>query len=76
MIDLKQEVIDYKRLDLFEYFNSKDNPYIFLTTKVEITNLYKLGKKYGNCYATIGYYIALAMNEIDDFKYRYENKKI
>ncbi len=43
---------------------------------VEITNLYRFCKKNRNFYATIGYYVTLAMNELDQFKYRYEDNKI
>ena len=73
---MKSEVDNFKRLEIFNYYNSKDNPFFGITTKIDITNLYKLGKKYGSCYGTIGYYIAKAMNEIDEFKYRYEDNKI
>ena len=73
---MKVEVKDFKRIDLFNYFNSKDNPFFCITTKIDITNLYNLGKKHGSCYGTIGYYIALAMNEIEEFRYRYEDNKI
>ncbi len=72
---MKNVITDFKCLELFNYYNHKDNPFICVTTKVDITNLYKLGKKHGSCYGTIGYYIALAMNEIDEFKFRYEDGK-
>ena len=70
---MKQEVKDFERIDLFNHYNSKYNPFIFLTTKVDITNIYNKCK---NHYASIGYFITLAANKIDNFKYRNENGKI
>ena len=73
---MKQEITDFKRLELFNYYNEKDNTFLYVTTRINITNLYNLGKKNDSCYGTLGYFIALAMNEIEEFKYRYEDKKI
>ncbi len=56
-------------------FDSRDNPFSFVTTQIEITNLYNFCKKYKNSYATRGYYLTFALNEIREFKYRYENGK-
>lgn len=73
---MRKEIENFNRLELFKYYHEKTNPFSFVTTKVDITNLYKLCKKNKNTYATIGYYITLAINEVDAFRYRYENGKI
>ena len=71
--NMKTEIINYERSELFNYYNNKDNPFIYLTTKVDITNIYNKCKNY---YPAIAYFITLALNKIDNFKYRYENNKI
>lgn len=73
---MKTEVKDFKRMDLFKHYHANTNPFAFVTTRVEITNLYNFCKKHKNYYATIGYYVALAMNQVEEFKYRYEDNKI
>ncbi len=75
-INIKTEITKYNSLELFNYNKNKDKTFIYVTTRIDITNLYNLGKVNKSCYGTIGYYITLAMNEIDEFKYRYENDKI
>ncbi len=60
----------------FEYYNGLTNPFIHLTTKIDITNIYKYCNEFKNLYATIGYVIISAINKIDEFKYRYENNEI
>lgn len=73
---MRTEVDNFKRQDLFELYNSRTNPFSMVTTKIDITNIYKKCQKYKHYYATIGYYLTLAMNEVEEFKYRYENGKI
>lgn len=73
---MKTEIKEFKRMELFKCFQEKTNPFSFVTTEIDITNLYQFCKKNKNFYATIGYYVALAMNSIDEFKYRYEENKI
>jgi len=73
---MRQEVLDLKRKELFEYFDSKTNPFIILTTKIDVTNVVKYCKIHKNYYATIGYLICETVNEIDAFKYRKEDDKI
>lgn len=70
---MKTEITNYERSEIFNYYNNKDNPFLYLTTKVDITNIYNKCKKY---YPSIAYFITLALNKIDNFKYRYENNKI
>lgn len=65
-------VEDFNREELFHHYNSKENPFSYVTIKLDITNIYKSCKTY---YASIAYFLLLAANEIDNFKYRYENGK-
>lgn len=73
---MRTEIENFNRMELFKHYHANTNPFSFVTIKVDITNLYKLCKKNKNTYATIGFYIALAINEVDAFKYRYEDGKI
>lgn len=60
------------REELFHHYNDKENPFSYVTIKLDITNIYKNCKTY---YASIAYFLLLAANQIDNFKYRYENGK-
>lgn len=73
---MREEIKDFKRKELFEHYHANTNPFSFVTTKIEVTKLYQLCKKNKNTYATIGYYFTKALNEVDAFKYRYEDGKI
>lgn len=70
---MKKEIINFERQKLFNHYNKNDNPFIYLTTKIDITNIYHKCKNY---YPSIAYLITLAVNQIDNFKYRYEDNKI
>ena len=69
-------MIDQKKLEKFIYYNGLANPFIHLTTKIDITNIYKYCSEHKNLYATIGYVIISAINKVDAFKYRYEDNEI
>ena len=73
---MRIEVEDFKRQKLFEQYDNKTNPFLFVTTKVDITNIYNYCKLNRNFFATMGYFISLVVNEMDCFKYRKENGKI
>ena len=73
---MRIEVEDFKRQKLFEQYDNKTNPFLFVTTKVDITNIYNYCKVNRNFFATMGYFISLVVNEMDCFKYRKENGKI
>ncbi len=72
---MRSEIKNFDREELFYKFNEKSNPFIFVTTEIEVTPLYNLCKKLRNHYATIGYYVTKAVNETEAFKYRYEDGK-
>lgn len=71
-----KEIKDFKRKELFEHYNSADNPFIIITTKIDVTNVINYCKVHKNTYATIGYLILKTVNEMDEFKYRYKDNKI
>ena len=70
---MKTELKDFDRVELFEHYNTQDNPFLYVTTKVDITNIHKMCKKY---YASISYFIAMATNRIENFRYRYEDGQV
>lgn len=70
---MKHEITNFDRIDLFQQYNKRDNPFLYLTTKVDITNIYKKCKHY---YGSLAYFFNVAINKIDNFKYRYEDGKI
>lgn len=73
---MRSEVKDFKRKELFKKYHERSNPFLFVTTKIDITNIINYCKKNRNYYATIGYFILLAANEMNCFKYRVEGNKI
>lgn len=73
---MRQEVTNFSRKDLFEHYNANDNPFSFVTTRIDITNIIDLCKKYGKYYASIGYFLTKAINNVEQFKYSYEEGKI
>lgn len=42
---MRTEIKEFKREDLFKCFQEKTNPFSFVTTKIDITNLYQFCKK-------------------------------
>lgn len=73
---MRHEVKDFKRKKLFDIYHERTNPFLIVTTKVDVTNIINYCKKHKNYYAAIAYFISLAANEIDAFKYRNEQDKI
>lgn len=71
-----EEVKDFKRQTLFDMYNSRTNPFAIVTTRIDITNIYNLCKKYKHYYASIAYFLTKAMNRVEEFKYRYIDNKI
>lgn len=61
---------EYERKDTFLMFHNKDNPFLFLTVKLDITNLINHCEIHKYHYATISYVICKTVNEVDNFKYR------
>lgn len=71
-----KEVTDFKRKEIFKHYDECDNPFLFITVPVEVTNIVNYCHIYKNFYATMGYFVTKTVNEFDNFKYRVKNKKI
>ena len=71
-----KEVENFSRQALFNHYNSFDNPFMYITTKIEVTNLVNYCKIHRHFYATLGYLITKTANQIDCFKYRAKDGKI
>lgn len=69
---MKNEIVNFERKDLFWQYHNRDNPFLIVTTKIDITNIYKNFKNY---YPALAYFITMAVNKIDNFKYRYIQNK-
>jgi chloramphenicol O-acetyltransferase len=69
------EIENFKRKNIFERYHSCDNPFIFITVKIDVTNAVNYCKINKNFYATMGYCVTKAVNQIEEFKYRYVNGK-
>lgn len=70
---MKRLITDFTRKAEFESFNSQTNPFVMVTTKIDITNIYKMCQTKKHYYATIGYYLTKAMNQVEEFKYSYKD---
>lgn len=73
---MRRIITDYERQELFDLYNSRTNPFSFITTKIDITNAYNYSRKHKHLYALLSYLFTKAMNRIDNFKYRIENGEI
>lgn len=70
-----KEVKKIEREELFNHYHKCDNPFVIVTTKVDVTSVIKYCKIHKNFYATLGFLITKTANQIDAFKYRYKNGK-
>lgn len=66
---MKRIINDFNRAEEYKSYDKKTNPFIIVTTKIDITNIYKLCQKKKHYYSTIGYYLTRAMNRVEEFKY-------
>lgn len=64
---------NFERKELFYHYHANSNPFIIVTIPIDVTNIVRYCKKYKNFYATIGYLVAKSANQLDAFKWRYEN---
>lgn len=68
---------EWNRKELFNHYDSLTNPFVFVNTSIDITNIYNYCKKtHKSMYATIGYLITMTVNKIEEFKYRKVDNKI
>ncbi len=63
--------INFDRKDLFKHYNDMDNPFIIMTVPIDVTKVVNFCKKYKHFYATFGYIVGNAINDVIAFKYRY-----
>ena len=52
---MKEEIKNYSRQDLFDYYHERSNPFVIVTTKIDITKIYNYCKLHKYHYATIAY---------------------
>lgn len=71
-----KEVENFKRQELFNHYHKGNNPFMILTTKVNVTEVVNFCKEHKNFYATMGFLINKTANAIEQFKYRYKDGKI
>lgn len=69
------EVEDFSRKNLFKHYNDMDSPFIIMTIPLDVTNVVEYCKIHKHFYATIGFIIGKAINEVDAFKYRVKDGK-
>lgn len=70
-----KEIKNFKRIELFNHYHKCDNPFVIVTTKIDVTNIVNYCRQHKNFYATLGFFITKTVNQIDAFKYRYSNGK-
>ena len=58
---MKKKVEDLDRIDLFNHYNEETNPFLYVTTKINITNICK---KCRNYYPTIAFFLHLAIEKV------------
>ena len=51
-----KEIKDFKREKLFEHYNSCTNPFSFITTEVEVTNIVEYCKIHRNLHNLIDFF--------------------
>ena len=73
---MMKEIENFERQELFNHYSDEDNPFIYITTKIDVTNLVNYCKVHKNFYATMGYVITKSVNAVDEFKYRVQDGKI
>lgn len=71
----KEEIKNYKRIETFNHYDSMDCPFVTIITKIDITNLVRYCKIHKHYYATIGWCIMKAANQIYEMRVRNENGK-
>lgn len=70
-----KEIDTFDREEIFKHYHACDNPFLNMTMKVDVTNIVNYCKIHKNFYATMGYLLCKTANKIDNFKYRYQDKK-
>ncbi|MBO4726018.1 MAG: hypothetical protein J5598_00265 [Clostridia bacterium] len=71
-----KEIVNFERRELFNIYNGADNPFLSITTKIDVTNIVRYCQVHKNFYATMGYLLTRAVNKVDALKYRAQGEKI
>lgn len=74
---LEIDISDWKRKEHFYFFSNFDDPYFGITTEVNVNKAWEITK--ANQSSFFIYYLhksLMALNEIDEFKYRIEKQKV
>lgn len=64
---------NYKRKQTFEHYDVMDNPFVVMNTKVDVTKIENFCKTHKHRYATIGWALMKAANQIEEMKVRFED---
>ena len=68
---------EWKRKDLFDHYSKFSNPFMIVSTQIDITRLYNYVKSNDlSMYASFGFYLLKIINEFDSFKYRKEDNNL
>lgn len=70
-----KEINNFDREKIFNHYHQCDNPFLNITTKIDVTNIVNYCKIHKNFCATTGYLICKTANKIDNFKYRFQDNK-
>lgn len=70
-----KEVDKFDRLKIFEHYNSCDNPFLIITTRLDVTNIVLYCKIHKHFFATLGFLVGKSVMNIDNFKYRLKDGK-
>ena len=70
---MRTKIDNLDRINLFNHYNNETNPFLYVTTKIDITNIHKNCKYY---YPSIAFFLHKALEKIDNFKYRCEDNNI
>lgn len=63
----------FERKLLFDNYHKNTNPFIVITVPIDVTKIVSYCQIHKHFYATMGYLIARVINQIDEFKWRYED---
>lgn len=70
-----KEIDKFDRLEIFNHYNSCDNPFLIITTKLDVTDIVDYCKIKNHFYATMGFLVGKSVMNIDNFRYRVKEGK-
>ena len=71
------DIDKWNRKDQYNFFSTFVNPYVSLTSIINVDKIVKYSKKHDiSFYGIMSYVVLKAINDIDEFKYVLENAKI